>query len=319
MRVSAEVIARKEYSEVARKLRSRQKLTRDERDIIRAACETVRREARNPELGERPKGAEVPEEPENEARRVFDPAVEQPIFSDNRDVSRPSLNIAWQAALDRANAEADARRMRQADAEEAEEPRTDNTTPETDQHKFKRSPRPRAVAESTIEEIAPDDTSAGPSSPAIATNVSLGDPGEVTPEQIRDLARRLKADPLQERRMNIFSYEPYSLPPSRGSSDEEQGKEEGEEREEPMPEVDEASGRAETTGRQEEPGGVASMLGKVATQIKQQHDAETSDEAARRTMQEAERKRQELENRLEELLISPDAPLDTARKIRSVE
>ena len=69
---------------------------------------------------------------------------------------------------------------------------------------------------STIEEIAPDDTDSGSS--AAAVKALLGNPGEATPEQIRDLSNRLKACPLQERRMNIFSYEAFSLPPSRVSS-----------------------------------------------------------------------------------------------------
>ena len=76
------------------------------------------------------------------------------------------------------------------------------------------SQTPPAVRfKSTIEEIAPDDTSALLSAPI--KDLSLGEPGEVTPEQLRDLSKRLKACPLQERRMNIFSYEAFSLPPSR--------------------------------------------------------------------------------------------------------
>ena len=72
---------------------------------------------------------------------------------------------------------------------------------------------------STIEEIAPDDTDSGSSAAAVkALGGGLGNPGEATPEQIRDLSNRLKACPLQERRMNIFSYEAFSLPPSRVGS-----------------------------------------------------------------------------------------------------
>src|SRR5512140_540867 len=71
---------------------------------------------------------------------------------------------------------------------------------------------------STIEEIVPGESSVEPPVPAVAQDLSLGDPGEVTPEQLRDLSKRLKACPLQERRMNIFSYEPFSLPPSRVSN-----------------------------------------------------------------------------------------------------
>ncbi|KAK0621610.1 kinase-like domain-containing protein [Bombardia bombarda] len=72
---------------------------------------------------------------------------------------------------------------------------------------------------STIEEIDPRDANSGlpttTSTTVPAKGWSLGDPGEVTPDQIRDLSNRLKACPLQERRMNIFSYEPCSLPVSR--------------------------------------------------------------------------------------------------------
>ncbi|KAK1759323.1 Serine/threonine-protein kinase oca2 [Echria macrotheca] len=84
---------------------------------------------------------------------------------------------------------------------------------------------PAVRFKSTIEEIAPCDSSTEPPVPAVAQEVSLGDPGEVTPEQLRDLSKRLKACPLQERRMNIFSYEPFSLPPSRTASNDEDSRE----------------------------------------------------------------------------------------------
>jgi hypothetical protein len=76
-------------------------------------------------------------------------------------------------------------------------------------------PIPAVRFRSTIEEIAPDDATSRLPTVAKVKDVSLGDPAEVTPEQIRDLADRLKACPLQERRMSIFSYEAFSLPPSR--------------------------------------------------------------------------------------------------------
>lgn len=66
----------------------------------------------------------------------------------------------------------------------------------------------------TIEEIAPDNRSTEDSHPP-AHGASLGNPGEVTPADIHALSDRLRICPLQERRMNIFSYEPVSLPPSR--------------------------------------------------------------------------------------------------------
>ncbi|KAK0641585.1 kinase-like domain-containing protein [Cercophora newfieldiana] len=83
---------------------------------------------------------------------------------------------------------------------------------------------PTVRFKSTIEEIAPDDTSA-PITAAAVKDASLGDPGEVTPEELRDLSKRLKACPLQERRMNIFSYEPFSLPPSRTASRDDESRE----------------------------------------------------------------------------------------------
>ncbi|KAK3985108.1 Serine/threonine-protein kinase oca2 [Cladorrhinum sp. PSN332] len=80
---------------------------------------------------------------------------------------------------------------------------------------------PAVRFKSTIEEIAPGDASSCPQQ----QNVSLGDPAEVSPEQIRDLSDRLKACPLQERRMNIFSYDPISLPASRTASRDDDSRE----------------------------------------------------------------------------------------------
>ncbi|KAK3353185.1 hypothetical protein B0T25DRAFT_204144 [Lasiosphaeria hispida] len=91
--------------------------------------------------------------------------------------------------------------------------RVENATSSTNATDPSADQTPAVRFKSTIEEIAPDDTSAA-CHPA-KTDTPLGDPGEVTPEQIRDLTKRLKACPLQERRMNIFSYEAFSLPPSR--------------------------------------------------------------------------------------------------------
>lgn len=39
--------------------------------------------------------------------------------------------------------------------------------------------------------------------------------GEVTPEDLKALSSSLQGNRLQERRMNIFSFEAYSLPASR--------------------------------------------------------------------------------------------------------
>ncbi|KAK3390574.1 kinase-like domain-containing protein [Podospora didyma] len=94
----------------------------------------------------------------------------------------------------------------------------------TDSASDQKSQSPPAVRfKSTIEEIAPNDATRAV--PAAAEGFSLGDPAEVTPEQIRDLSDRLKACPLQERRMNIFSYEPFSLPASRTASHDDDSRE----------------------------------------------------------------------------------------------
>jgi hypothetical protein len=87
-----------------------------------------------------------------------------------------------------------------------------NATPDASSEQQPQS-SPAVRFKSTIEEIAPDDSTAP--CPADIKRLSLGDPGEVTPEQLRDLSKKLKACPLQERRMNIFSYEAFSLPASR--------------------------------------------------------------------------------------------------------
>ncbi|KAK4146557.1 kinase-like domain-containing protein [Dichotomopilus funicola] len=76
----------------------------------------------------------------------------------------------------------------------------------------------------TIEEIAPDNRSIEASHPS-TDGTSLGNPGEVTPADIHALSDRLRICPLQERRMNIFSYEPVSLPPSRTISRDEESRE----------------------------------------------------------------------------------------------
>ncbi|KAK4233598.1 kinase-like domain-containing protein [Achaetomium macrosporum] len=84
-------------------------------------------------------------------------------------------------------------------------------------------PPPAVRFKSTIEEIQPDNATS--TSLPLAGDGSLGDPGEVTPDETRELSRRLKACPLQERRMNIFSYEPVSLPASRTTSRDDESRE----------------------------------------------------------------------------------------------
>ncbi|EGO59470.1 hypothetical protein NEUTE1DRAFT_121271 [Neurospora tetrasperma FGSC 2508] len=80
---------------------------------------------------------------------------------------------------------------------------------------------PAVRFKSTVEEITPEGTT---STPTIAPDVTLGEPGEVTPEQLRDIAERLKACPLQERRISLFQYEAFSLPASRTPSHEDESR-----------------------------------------------------------------------------------------------
>ncbi|KAK3324127.1 kinase-like domain-containing protein [Cercophora scortea] len=80
---------------------------------------------------------------------------------------------------------------------------------------------------STIEEIDPKDATSG--IPPAAHIEPLGQPGSITPDDLRDLSKKLKACnkacPLQERRMNIFSYEAFSLPASRTASHDDDSRE----------------------------------------------------------------------------------------------
>ncbi|KAK4466167.1 putative nitrogen permease reactivator protein [Cladorrhinum samala] len=84
---------------------------------------------------------------------------------------------------------------------------------------------PAVRFKSTIEEIAPDDASTSPQQQQEAQGVSLGNPGDVSADELRDLSSRLKACPMQEKRMNIFSYDPISLPASRTCSREDDSRE----------------------------------------------------------------------------------------------
>jgi hypothetical protein len=53
---------------------------------------------------------------------------------------------------------------------------------------------------SSVEEIAADDDGVHP---------------QVSPEQLKQFTKALQGTPLQERRMNTYQFEPFSLPPSR--------------------------------------------------------------------------------------------------------
>lgn len=70
---------------------------------------------------------------------------------------------------------------------------------------------PTVRFKSTVQEIDPQQSTTLSNSAH-----SNNDPAaEVTPEDLRALSKSLQANRLQERRMNIFSFEPYSLPASR--------------------------------------------------------------------------------------------------------
>jgi hypothetical protein len=72
---------------------------------------------------------------------------------------------------------------------------------------------------SAVQEIEPQhvETSAVPFARP-ADHAPYGNPSDITPEELKALSKSLKACPLQERRMGIFAYEPYSLPVSRVSA-----------------------------------------------------------------------------------------------------
>ncbi|KAM4060394.1 kinase [Hirsutella rhossiliensis] len=83
-------------------------------------------------------------------------------------------------------------------------------------------PRPDVPAvrfSSAIEEISPSTTRAQP--PAALDD---GSP-KVSPDQLRALTKSLHGGPLQERRINTFQFEAFSLPPSRVPSREDESSE----------------------------------------------------------------------------------------------
>lgn len=78
---------------------------------------------------------------------------------------------------------------------------------------------PAVRFKSTVQEIAaPQNVSS--SLPPIKDS-PLSEPADVTPAQLRELSKSLQGTHLQERRMNIFSFEPFSLPASRTASHED--------------------------------------------------------------------------------------------------
>lgn len=79
---------------------------------------------------------------------------------------------------------------------------------------------PSVRFKSAVQEISPESTTSRGSFSKHShhiDHVALG-VSEVTPDDIRALSQSLKSCPLQERRLGIFSYEPYSLPVSRVST-----------------------------------------------------------------------------------------------------
>lgn len=82
-------------------------------------------------------------------------------------------------------------------------------------------PAPTVRFNSTVEEFnAPEATSTESASPAdnrAENGKALEESAEITSEELRALSKSLRgaACPLQERRMNHFAYEPFSLPASR--------------------------------------------------------------------------------------------------------
>jgi hypothetical protein len=63
---------------------------------------------------------------------------------------------------------------------------------------------------SAIEEIA-----AGPTPITPADDPMAASPDAVSADQLKQFTKSLQGRPLQERRMNTFQFEPFSLPPSR--------------------------------------------------------------------------------------------------------
>lgn len=100
--------------------------------------------------------------------------------------------------------------------------------PPPDNQKAQTEPQPAVRFKSVVEEIVPEQirsVKGATNANSHSKDASLGDPGEVTAEQLRALSKSLKACPLQERRMNIFAYEPFSLPASRTVSNEDESRE----------------------------------------------------------------------------------------------
>ncbi|OAR02895.1 hypothetical protein LLEC1_05881, partial [Akanthomyces lecanii] len=76
---------------------------------------------------------------------------------------------------------------------------------------------------SAVQEFSPTEDGPGADdSPAAAPDAPASESQEVTPEQLRAFTRSLHGPLLQERRMNTYQFEAFSLPPSRVPSRDEE-------------------------------------------------------------------------------------------------
>lgn len=108
-----------------------------------------------------------------------------------------------------------------AGAGSASEPGDAQLSPES-QAPPEETPAQAVRFRSVVEEIGPQLVADQPSAKPIAT--ALGDPAEVTPIQLNALAQSLQGSHLHDRRMNIFSFQPVSLPASRTVSHDDESR-----------------------------------------------------------------------------------------------
>ncbi|GKT47259.1 serine/threonine-protein kinase PAK 5 [Colletotrichum spaethianum] len=100
-----------------------------------------------------------------------------------------------------------------------------NTPDNTNVDKDKMPPQdaPAVRFASSVQEITPTVTTTSPTDTQSPTDAATGASlAEVTPEDLRALSKSLQGAPLQQRRMNVFGFEPYSLPASRVCSREDE-------------------------------------------------------------------------------------------------
>ncbi|WQF80331.1 Putative serine/threonine-protein kinase, active [Colletotrichum destructivum] len=98
---------------------------------------------------------------------------------------------------------------------------SDNTN--VDKDKMSPQDAPAVRFASSVQEITPTVTTTSPTDTQSPTDAATGASlPEVTPEELRALSKSLQSAPLQQRRMNVFGFEPYSLPASRVCSREDE-------------------------------------------------------------------------------------------------